>query len=76
MKVSNPMVGFGDGIYDAYDVFKYVGLVIIGCYLGILLNYYIRICRVYDSRLWRHKTLFMFSNYFIFAMFICKIFFL
>ena len=73
MKVSSPLISLDEGVANAYDVFKYLGLILVGIYCGTLLNYYIRICKVYDSRLWRHKTLFMFSNYFIFGMFLCKI---
>lgn len=72
MKVSNPVVGFDQSISDAYDVFKYLGLVLVGVYCGTMLNYYIRICKVYESRLWRHKTLFAFSNYFLFAIMLCN----
>ena len=30
MAVSNPLVGINEGVNKAYDVFKYIGLVLIG----------------------------------------------
>lgn len=64
----HPGTEFYEEFSTVYEVFKIMGLILFSIFLLYLFYNYFLICRVYKTRIWRHRLFSTFSLYFIFCI--------
>eukprot|EP01017_Pseudomicrothorax_dubius_P034233 TRINITY_DN4669_c0_g1_i4.p1 TRINITY_DN4669_c0_g1~~TRINITY_DN4669_c0_g1_i4.p1 ORF type:complete len:464 (+),score=84.96 TRINITY_DN4669_c0_g1_i4:141-1532(+) len=66
----DPATNYESEDEGTYQIFKVFSILLVMIVVGVLVNYYVNFCRVWNTRIGRHKNFFFFSTYFIFCTFL------